>query len=246
VLAKRVLVLVAIGAAALVWSAWAPASVPVDLYNGGNLHESVGQADTKDLRQGVVYEASTFPIRVRFRPPDGLWGGVQLISRRFRFVQVQHFRKGSFRAAGRGFITLETATGRTPSVAATIRRLHRTPKIDAGPITTVRVAGYAGKSFDATITGVDPQNPGIALAPFTRRLPCGYCENTLHHQTRDYKFAQRGQLFRFIAINVRGKTVVIYLESKYARPHQQHTPSEAFPTFLPFANELLSKLRFPR
>ena len=54
-------------AAALAASTAAFASGPVDLHNGRDLHEGVGQADGKPLQPGVTYEASTFPLALRLQ-----------------------------------------------------------------------------------------------------------------------------------------------------------------------------------
>jgi hypothetical protein len=63
----------------------------------------------------------------------------------------------------------------------------------------------------------------------------------------DYKFAGKGQLFRIMVIGVRGKTVVIYVESSFSdSTTRKHPPTETFPTFLPYAQKLLSMLTFPR
>jgi hypothetical protein len=61
------------------------AAGPVDIYDAGDHHESIGQADEKTpLTRGVTYHASAFPIDVRVRPADPLWGAVQLRGGRFR------------------------------------------------------------------------------------------------------------------------------------------------------------------
>ena len=209
-------------AVALIASTAAIAAAPVNLFKGGDLHESVAQADGKNLARGVTYTASTFPLAVQVRPPDALWGGVQLQSRTFRFVQFNHLRAGNVPLHGVGEITLEARAGRTGSVAATVQKLHSTPLIKAGAVTPVHVAGFAGKAFDATIVGIDnvgfdPNAPrGISLAPFTTNRHCGFCTGAMQGETQDAKFANKGQLFRFIVIDVRGKTVVIYIESTFS------------------------------
>jgi hypothetical protein len=223
----------------------AAATEPLDLFDGGNLHESMGQADTRDLAQGRLYEAIGFPVRLRFRPPDGRWGGAKFETRGFRFVHLNHLRTGNVPNNGVGFITLEAGTARTASATRTIARLHSTPLIDAGPIKPAHVAGFAGHRFDATITGADPGNRGISLAPFGVNHHCGYCEDTMRHETRDVKFAGKGSLFRIFALDVRGRTVVIYIESMYA-DQPKYPPTKTFPTFLPYANKMLATLRFPR
>jgi hypothetical protein len=221
----------------------APAAVP----DGGPLTESLGQADARPLQPSVTYAATRFPIALRVRPGEPRWAGIQLHSGRFEFLQLEHMRTGSVPLHGRGALTLESGTGPLPSVTATVAKLHATPLIDAGPITTARVAGHVGKAFDATITGVDPGNEGIAFVPFTleHQPPCGFCTSTLK-ETLDYKFAGKGQLFRIIVIDVRGKTVVIYLESMYDdAPNRAHPPAQSFPTFVPYAERLLARMTFP-
>jgi hypothetical protein len=54
------------------------ASGPVDLYNAGPGAESVqtgGGVNLGDPKRGAVYRASTFPLNITVRPPDGLWLG---------------------------------------------------------------------------------------------------------------------------------------------------------------------------
>jgi hypothetical protein len=240
---KRLFTFAAVGASALALSALAPASAVLNIRSGGDLHESVGQANVRDLQRGRIYRASAFPVLMRVRVPDAVWGGIQLRSGRFRFVQFTHRRRGSFPTAGAGSITLESAKGRTPSVATTVKRLHSTRLIKTGPVTLVRIAGFSGKSFDATIEGADPNNMGISLAPFTKNLHCGFCDQL--GEAEDYKFAGKGQLFRIIVLGVRGKTVVIYLESVFA-VSRRHPTTQSFPTFLPFAQQMLATLRFSR
>ena len=100
---------------------------------------------------------------------------------------------------------------------------------------------------NATIAGRDPGNRGIALAPFTIQRSCGFCEDTRHGETQDYKFAGDGQLFRIMVISVRGKTVVIYLESSFSdSSNRKYPPTKTFPTFIPFAQKLLATMTFPR
>jgi hypothetical protein len=67
----------------------------------------------------------------------------------------------------------------------------------------------------------------------------------MHGQTQDAKFAGTGQLFRIIVIDVRGKAVVIYIESIFAI-QRKFPPTKIFPTFLPHAQQMLANLEFPR
>jgi hypothetical protein len=250
---RFILALVGVGGCALVALGVATASGPIDLHNGRDIHEGIGQGDTKPLQHGVSYQASAFPLTLRLRPPAGDWEGVQFESGRFRFVQLHHLRTGNVPLHGVGYITIEAAAGSTPSAAATIRRLHATPHIDASSIRATRVARFAGQTFDATIVGTDRAPVcrtvrcarGVSFAPFTPNQHCGFCNHTMKGETQDVKFGGTGQSFRIIVISVRGKTVVIYLESIFAA-QPKFPPAKIFPTFLPFAERMLSTLEFPR
>jgi hypothetical protein len=218
----------------------------LDLHDQGDLHEGIGQTDTTDLRQGRTYTASRFAVRVRIQPPDALWDGGQLESGSYRFIQLNHLHAtGTAPLTGVGYITIESATASTPSVAEAIKRLHATPHIQAGPITPARIAGFRGQEFDATITAIDrPGAGGLALVPFTTDRYCGYCTKTLHGETKDVKVGKPGQRFRIIALDVRGKTVIVYLESIYA-DQKRFPPAKLFPTFLPYAQKMLANVSFP-
>ncbi len=137
------------------------------------------------------------------------------------------WRTGNVPLHGWGYVTLEAATGPTASVAATIRRLHATPHIDASSIKATRVASFAGQTFDATIVGTD-------RPPVCRTIRCA----------EGVSIAGKGQLFHIIVVDVRGKTVVIYLESGFA-DQPRFPPAKTFPTFLPYAQQMLATLRFP-
>ncbi len=222
---------------------WAAAKSPADLLNGGDPHESLGVPDGRALTRGVTYAPTTFALPVRFRPTDDRWLGVQLQGGAYRFVQIVHLTTGNVPLHGRGTITLEASTRATPSVAKTIGRLHATPKMRVSAIKPVRVAGFRGLAFDASITGKDPDSTGISLTPFTTPRHCGYCEVTLNHEGLDNRFLGKGQLLRIMAIDVRGKTVLIYLESDFPQPH--YPAQKTFPTFVPYAEKLLATLQFP-
>ena len=240
---KHTAVLVAFFVLCLTPMPSAASAGPPDLLNGGDPHESLGQADVKALSRGVTYTPSTFALRVRFRPPDGAWEGVQLQSGPFRFVQLLHRRTGTVPVHGRGYITLEASTHATSSVAKTIARLHATPNMRVSAIKGVQIAGFRGLAFNASITGTDPGSTGISLTPFTTAHHCGYCEVTLNHEGLDNRFAGKGQLLRIMAIDVRGKTVMVFLESDFPQPG--YPAEKTFPTFVPYAAQLLATLQFP-
>ncbi len=224
----------------------------LDLHNAGDLHEGMGQSDTKDLLKGVTYTASAFALAVKIHPPDALWGGVQHETRGYRWVQLSHHHvPNTAPLTGGGYITLESATVATPSAARTLANLRATPHVHVGPTKAVSVAGVQGQMFDATIAGSD-NSPychthhcaaGVSLAPFTKNLHCGFCTNTMHGETQDVKFAGKGQIFRIIVLNVHGKVAVIYIESNFA-DQKRFPPANIFPTFLPYAKEMLANITF--
>jgi hypothetical protein len=230
----------------------AVAGGPINLYTGAYEHESIGQGNTKAVQRGVAYQANEFPIALRLRPPDDHWRGVQYTSGAFRFVQLSHLRTGTTPLHGVGYLTIEAGTGSTPSAATVLRNLRATPHIAEGQTKPIRIAGFAGKAFDATIVGTDSPPicktircaKGVSFAPFTTNRHCGFCNHTMHGQTQDVKFAGTGQRFRIIVIDVRGKTVVIYLESVFA-DQPTFPPAKIFPTFLPYAQQMLANLAFP-
>jgi hypothetical protein len=255
----------AVGALTLVVSAFGSAAGLLDIYNFGDLHEGISQGHPgrpgsgESLQAGAVYEASAFPIALRVRPPDGRWGGVQFESGRFRFLQLGHARTGNVPFHGAGDITLEAGTGSTGSVARAVARLRATPHISLGATTPTRVAGFAGEAFDATIVGSDRRTGrrycnihtcphGVSLVPFTVNHHCFYCGDrtvSLKIETQDVKYAAEGELFHIIVIDVRGKTVVIYLEPTYSVNKGRFRYTKTFPTFVPYARQMLATLRFP-
>lgn len=252
---QRARVAFAVLLAAVVPAGIASAAGSIDLHDGGDLHEGVGQADlgTK-LQPGSTYTASRFPVAVTIRSPDAFWGGVQQESGGYRFVQLGHVhRAGDPPLAGVGYLTLESAAVATPSAARTLANLRATPHMKIGPTKPVTVAGLRGQMFDATVTGVDVTkycranrslcSPGISLEPFLANHECGFCQNTMHRETQDVKFAGVGQVLRIIVLQAHGKAVVIYIESIYA-DQKRFPPTKMFPTFLPYARKLLAGISF--
>jgi hypothetical protein len=188
------------------------------------------------LQSGVTYQASQVPLALRVTPPGGGWTGSQWKSARlgFRgggppFFGWAAIGKGgsSHQAAPRGLIVIMTAYARTPSVAKTAKRL-RTQGLWARYKATspAKIAGFSGVQFDGQVVAPDGRNH--VFAPFT---------DANHFQ--DAFYAGPSELFRVIVLNVRGKTVVIFIDSFALQPNE-------FPTFLAKANQVLKSLRFPR
>jgi hypothetical protein len=58
------------------------------------------------------------------------------------------------------------------------------------------------------------------------------------NHSQDAHFLGQGEVFRVIVLNVRGKTVVVFVESG-------GLPAEQFPAFLTKADRILETVRFP-
>ena len=239
----------AVAAVGLAGSAAAGASGPRDIANAGEPagvaahQDNIGWLDQTDVTKGVTYQASTFPVRITFRPPDALWGAVQARGGSYRFVQLYHRfahdANGKVTNWGRGLITFEAGTGKTRSVAAVAKTLHATALMTPGKITTTRLAGFRGETFDTTIVGTRPGDAGgIALIPFSGDPRPG----------GDHLWVTRGQLLRIIVLDVHGTTVVVYIESNdnagnntIAAAQNEHS----FPVFLGFVRQMLATVTFP-
>ena len=207
-------------------SATAASGTPVELPMS-NPNTPAGKFTT--LKAGVTYRASAFPIALRVTTADGSWAGAQwkvsahgkLAFGRAAVVQ------GPVARPPRGGIELETAFGPTPSVAATITRLRTGGSgVTLKKPTPVKIAGYSGRQFDGEVWG----KWGHGFIPFSPKTHGG--------SPPDEFYLQKGEAFRLIALNVRGKTVVLALAS-------MELPAEQFPAFLTSANRLLKTLKFP-
>jgi hypothetical protein len=212
----------------------ASAGAPRELFRSAFLTPS---GHVANLAAGVTYKASDFPLPIRVTAPDGSWGGAQWkadSSWEHRKTNVAPFYGWLTFAqhvsnAAQGVITLMTPyTGPTPSVAAVVANLrtrgHGATYTATSP---VKLGGYAGLQFDGTVVGKEhvfiPFSPKTTVARW-------YPDN--------YGMGQ-GEVFRIIALNVRGKTIVVYFENA-------NLAAAEFPAFLTRADTLLKTLRFPR
>ena len=179
------------------------------------------------LTAGVAYGAQTFPISVRLTPPDGTWVGAQ--------SRLTAFGKPAFGwvvlahpgPKPQGLIGIETAYGSTPSVAHILERLHTAGSgATYGPMTRVTIAGYRGWRIDGDVYS----RFGHVFVPFTPR--------TNGASPPDNIRLERGERFRLMVLDVRGKRLVLFVVSAGLPPAQ-------FPAFLDSARPLLASLRFP-
>ena len=195
------------------------------------------------LQAGVTYQASKFPIALRLTPPDGSWSGGQWKTASagcaasgggfagyppyYGWVAFGH---GAGASPPRGSIVISTSYGQTPSAATAVTRLRNglpRNEVTYKPLTRVRLAGFYGYQFDGQIVG-----ERHIFLPFTK--PGGAAGGG-----PDAIELEAGWVFRIIVLNVRGKTVVIYIANVALPPNQ-------FPTFLTKANRILRTLAFPK
>lgn len=191
------------------------------------------------LRAAATYQASLFPIALRVTPPGGGWSGAQWKSGdqyfrggkppNFGWVHLTRGPKGSI---PQGLISIMTAYARTPSVATTVNVLRTRGRGATYEATTpIELAGFSGFQFDGRIVGAkNVDHTGHYFVPFSPPS----------HAAKYYpdEYAVYGDVFRVIVLNVRGKTVIIYIENIAL-------PVDQFPAFLDQAHEILKTLRFP-
>ncbi len=95
-----------------------------------------------------------------------------------------------------------------------------------GPTTPVALAGFPGWQIDGRMVG----RSGHVFVPFSPR--------SRRVAPPDSYALDSGERFRFIVLDVRGKRVVLFLESV-------KLPAKEFPAFLATANRILGSLEFP-
>jgi hypothetical protein len=217
-------------------AASAAGSTPPDL-NQSYLFTAAGQLTP--LHTGTTYQASLFPIPLRVRVPTPGWSGVQWKSGSDYFrgggppnYGWVHFARGSTTGFPQGLISIMTAYTRTPSVASTVNVLRtRGHGATYEPTSLVTLAGFKGIQFDGRITGAkNVDHTGHFFIPFS----------PVSHAAKYYpdEYPVYGDVFRVLVLDVRGKTVVVYIENVALPPPQ-------FPLFLAKAGQILGSIRFP-
>jgi hypothetical protein len=187
------------------------------------------QVPAPRLRAGITYRASLFPVALRFTTPNGSWSGAQgrTLTKGVSSTERGRFGFVELRQAA-GAISLITADGRTPTVAATVKGLRTRGRGATFQATSpVKLAGLSGVQFDGEVVGTShnfvPFTPPSGAAKF---VPDSYTVN-------------QGDMFRLVVLNVRSKTVVVLFES-------EGLPTDEFTAFLGRADEILKTLRFPK
>jgi hypothetical protein len=193
-----------------------------------NLNTPAGKMTA--LAAGTLYQASSFPLGLRLTAPDGTWAGTQWTTssrgkKTFGWVAVGHGGT-SATSPPQGVITIVTAIGPTPSVSATVARIHQGGSgITFQKPSPARVAGYTGTQFDGSVWGIF----GHSFVPFTPKTHGASPSDSWH--------TDKGEAFRFIVLGVKGKTVVVFEESF-------GLAADRFPAFLTDARRVLGSLRF--
>ena len=188
------------------------------------------------LRAGITYRASSFPLGLRVTPLDGTWSGTQwrTTSRGKPAFAWAAFGHGIGTTPPPGVVEIETAYGPTPSVAATIARLRlggsHLPESHVGGITfhaasPAKVAGYSGRQFEGNVWGIY----GHTFVPFSPRTGAASPPDSFR--------VEKGEVFRIVALSVKGKTVVLFFDNI-------SLPTERFPAFIASANQLLRSVTF--
>jgi hypothetical protein len=219
--------------ASSVIAAVAAAATPKELFRNAFL---LPAGHVANLSPGATYKASDFPIPIRVTVPDATWGGAQwkadssfqhkksTVAPFYGWVTFEHHNP----SPAQGAITIMTPyTSPTPSVSAMVAGLRTRGRGATYEATIpVKLGGYSGLQFDGKIVGREhifiPFSPKSTIAKW-------YPDN--------YGMGQ-GEVFRIIGLNVRGKTIVIYIENA-------QLPADQFPDFLAATDTLLKTLKFP-
>jgi hypothetical protein len=189
------------------------------------------------LRRGVTYQANrSFPIALRLTPPDESWSGAQWKTSAHGFFSKKPPFFGWIDAAQAptqgaeplGAIVMVTSYTRTRSATATATYLRTRGHGATYEATShVTVAGFFGLQFDGTIVAKEH-----AFIPFTPQSRSARFYG-------DAFYLGKGAVFRIIVLQVRTKTVVLFISNEGLPPDQ-------FPAFLAKADNLLQSLKFPR
>jgi hypothetical protein len=234
---RRLLLLFSTGLVCIAATAATAASAPVDLRQSYVIAED-GQLFP--LQAHGAYTASLFPVRVRITPSVRGWRGAQWRSGteyfhgggppNFGWIHFSHRYVGGI---PQGLISIMTAYAKTPSVAATVDVLRtRGRGATYDPSVPVKVAGFSGVEFDGTIAGAkNVDHIGHYFIPFSAKSAAA--------KYYPDEYPVYGDVFRVMVLDVRGKTVVVYIENVGLAPAR-------FPQFLAQADQLLESLRFPR
>lgn len=215
---------------ALVWPALAATARELPtLQQRSPRHDVTPRADGPKPLAAGTYTANLFPLSLRVSIPAG-WRGGQGRSWQSKTPTLSFgwivLSQGAA-ASTRGAMTIISSATRTPSVAAVITNLRsRGHGASYGAVTPVTIDGFAGRQFDGNVGG-----QGHVFVPFSPS------EHVATFYSDAFAF-DPGETFHVTALDVRGKTVVIFMETAAL-------PADRFPDFLAAASHILTSLRFP-
>lgn len=180
----------------------------------------------RPLKAGTTYQSTTFPLPFHVTPPDATWFGGQGIQKykaepAFGWFELLQ----SPPAIPDGMISVITAVGATPSVAAMVKTMRFGTDATFQATKKTKVAGYPASYFDGEVTAKHQ-----LFIPFTPRT-----KRAAYHPDA-YQFSQ-GEVFRIIVAAIKGKTVVFLIENNTL-------PADQFPSFLTATQKILDTLRF--
>jgi hypothetical protein len=202
------------------------------------------------LRAGVTYEATSFPFSTGDASRLG-WAGAQWKQNKFTPYEIDlrhltcstnppsaHRRTSAGRARhGRhrpewhaaAWSSSSPATSTPPSVAATVESLRtRGHGVTYDPPTNVTLAGFPGVHLDGETVG--PKHVFVPFSPRTNKAT-GFPDAI--------ELDGAGHAFRFDVLDVRDRTVVVFVGSLVMSPAE-------FASFLPQADRILRSIRFPK
>jgi len=172
----------------------------------GAAPELVKSRKAAAMTNGVVYQASLFSPQVLIKTTATGWEGGQYVARDYHWLQLVYRGNDPDRGGG---MSIVSAPGSKQSVLTTIQLLHTerasSPNvgIQAGPIVDVTLHGVPAKQFDGMVTGPG----GHTFVPFSGRST-GSSEAAGDH----FKFL-KDDLFRIIVCSIRGRPLVLFLDS---------------------------------
>ena len=185
-------------------------------------------------------------------PPDSTWAGAQWKQNKFNpyEIELRHLTCSTnpavcappyfgWVAIGTG-VTDRNAPPRalilvlagyqpTRSVASTVEGLRtRGHGARYEPATKIELAGFPGVQFDGEVVG--PKHVFVPFSPPTNKAT-GFPDAI--------EMDGAGHAFRFDVLDVRGRTVVVFISSLVMSPAE-------FAAFLPQADGILRSIRFPK
>lgn len=236
--AAALLTLVVLTVAAAAFAASPPDLVQGYLFAKGKL---------APLHANVTYQASKLPIPFRVTLPSAGWGGTQwkandwapdeiakrhlhcpLVCKPPYFGWAVIGQPPQRAGVPHGIVLVLAGYSHTPGVAATVTSLlTRGHGFTTAATSRVKVGGFRGVQFDGQI--VAAEHTFIPFSPRThaaKSFPDGIAEHGAGHG------------FRFVVLDVRGKTVVIFIGT-------EALDSTRFAAFLDDAMTVVGSFRFP-